>query len=61
MEHTLHHGLPRCCRERGLAGEHLVHHDAQRVYVDAEVDGALARGLLGRHVLRCSERESRTR
>ena len=36
--------------EWGLAAEHLVADDAKRVEIAAAVDGAVASGLLGRHV-----------
>ena len=42
--------------ERRLAGEHLVQHAPERIDVGARVDGALAHGLLGTHVLRRAER-----
>ena len=41
----------RVARERDVAGEHLVQHDAQRVEIRAGVDGGAA-GLFGREVLR---------
>ena len=42
---------------RRLAGQHLVGDGAERVDVRAAVDGAVAGGLLGRHVLRRAQRE----
>ena len=41
-----------------LAGEHLVRQRAERVDVGAAVDDAIARRLLGAHVLRRAERQS---
>jgi hypothetical protein len=46
---------------RRLAGQHLVGHRAERVHVGAAVDHAVARGLLGAHVLRGAQREPRLR
>ena len=46
--------------ERHLAGEHLVHDDAERVDVRPGVD-AVAADLLGRHVLRAAHEEARLR
>ncbi len=47
------------CLERNLAGEHLVRDDAERVDVAARVDLALARRLLGAHVCRRPDRDTR--
>ena len=55
----LHGDLDRCvARERDVAGEHLVQHDAERVEIGARIDGGAA-GLLGREVLRRADDRSR--
>ena len=53
------HRLRGRAGDRRLAGEHLVQHGAERVDVAARVERAVARRLLGAHVLRRAERESR--
>ena len=55
------HRLRARARDRRLAREHLVQHGCERVHVAARVDAAIARRLLGAHVLRRAEREPRLR
>jgi hypothetical protein len=50
--------LRRGATVRRLAGEHFVGHRAERVEIGARVDGAVARCLLGAHVLRCAQRQA---
>jgi len=44
---------------RWITGEHLVENRTQRIHVGALVDRSLTGGLLGTHVLRGSEGQSR--
>ena len=48
-------------REWRFASQHFVRHRAQGIDVCSRVHGLLAHGLLGRHVLRRAETESRLR
>ena len=56
-EHACDDRLRRRACVRWLAREHLVHHGAERIDVGAGVERTVARRLLRRHVLRCTERE----
>ena len=56
-EHLRDHRLHRAARVRRLAREHLVQHGRERVDVAARVRVAVARRLLGAHVMRRAERE----
>ena len=59
--HTSDDGLDCRSRERSFANEHLVQHGPKRVNVGTAIDCALAHRLLGRHVCRSAERQSRLR
>ena len=54
------HGRRVVGDEWRLAAEHLVAYDAKRVEVAASIDGAVAGGLLGRHVGGSPDRHSRS-
>ena len=56
--HLGHDGLRGGPGERRLADQHLVGDGAEGVHVGAGGDGALAHGLLGRHVVRRAERHA---
>ncbi len=62
LRHQLRdHRLRARTGHRRLAREHLVEHRCERVHVAPRIDAAVARRLLGTHVLRRAEREPRLR
>ena len=58
-DHLRNDRLRSRARERRIASEHLVGYRAERVDVGSRSDVALAHRLLGAHVLRSAERETR--
>ena len=59
LRHELgNHGLRVRAGDGRLAREHLVQHCGEGIDVAPCIDAAVARGLLGTHVLRCAERKS---